>query len=663
MKCVLVLLAGFLAASAVNLPGVPVDFDLSDKVLSAIADDVAERFEEEYYTYLKTGVETPAFKQLTAQLAKSHSKKDIFTKDYPELDTRDSFFVCTLCRSVINVLARTIRDEDGELHGENSSATMKVIAMDVCRRLELQTEEVCEGLIDSHMPTAEYILRNSLIDSQSFCSLFMEFNFCNTGKNPAYNWTLKVDDKGTAMDGPKSDTPAPSASDIKICHFSDIHYDPFYEPGSLANCVEPLCCQRNKSTVEGTSDAAGYWGDYRDCDLPWHTFESALNHAAATEECDYIYQTGDVVDHMVWATSVEKNTGVLSKVANQFTKVFPKVPVYPCIGNHEPHPLNLFSPEDVPSEVNTKWLYEHLYNDWSKWLPKETKETILKGGYYTVSPKKGFRIIALNSNDCLTENFWLYYDGSNKIPQLQWFHDTLLAAEKAGEFVHILSHIPSGDGTCWSVWAREYNRCIARFHKTIAGIFNGHSHYDEFNVFYSEEGYATAVAWNGGSVTTASNKNPNYKIYHANAENYGVTSVLSYVFLLNEANKQPDKEPNWFLEVDFIKEFTKDLSPAGIDELLEKMSETPELMRTYWRYRVTLAEPRLTAGCDRYCLAATLCRAATTVNTQRERCEHLKKKLFIALDEEEKKDDGAATMSIVSLTSLLALVLAVRFGF
>jgi len=340
MRCLFILCCGILLASAVNLPGVPVDFDLDDKVLSAIADDVAERLEEEYMTYLKTGVETPAFKKLTTQLAKAHTKKDIFTKNLDDLETRDSFVVCTLCRSVINIMMRSVREEDGELNGENSAEIMKMIAMDVCRRLNLQTEEVCEGLIDSELPTVDYIMRNSDMDSHSFCSLFMGSSFCAKGKHPAYNWTLTVDSNAEDMTGSKSDTPRHSDKDIKICQFTDIHHDPLYEAGSLAACDEPMCCQRKKNEVEGTADAAGYWGDYRDCDLPWRSFESALDHAAKTEACDYIYQTGDVIDHMVWATSVKKNTDVLSKISNEFTKVFPKVPVYPCIGNHEPHPLN-----------------------------------------------------------------------------------------------------------------------------------------------------------------------------------------------------------------------------------------------------------------------------------------------------------------------------------
>ncbi|KAH8398701.1 hypothetical protein KR215_011863, partial [Drosophila sulfurigaster] len=632
MRCLLFIFScGLVLASALNLPGIPVDFDLDDKILSAISDDVAQRLEQEYITFFKTGVETPAFKQLTTQLAKAHSKKDIFTKNLPDLETRDSFVVCTLCRSIVNVFISTVRDEDGELNGENSAALMKTIAMDVCRRLELQTEEVCDGLITSELPAVDYILRNSVMDSHSFCSLFLGITFCDTAKAPNYNWTLTVDTNGEAMTGSKSDTPKHSDSDFKICQFTDIHHDPLYEPGSLATCDEPMCCQKVQSGVEGTSDAAGYWGDYRDCDLPWRSFESALDHAAKTEECTYIYQTGDVVDHMVWGTSVAKNREVLSKVSDQFAKVFPNVNVYPCIGNHEPHPLNNFSPEDVPDEVNTRWLYEHLYEDWSRWLPAETKETILKGGYYTVSPQTGFRIIALNSNGCYTDNFWLYHNGTDKIPQLEWFHDVLLAAEAAGEKVHVLTHIPSGDGTCWAVWARAYNRIITRFHKTISGIFNGHSHKDELAVHYSEEGHATAVAWNGGALTTYSYKNPNYRVYDVEPATFQVTNHRTYIFDLNEANKQPEQEPTWFLEYEFIKEFTDDLSPAGIDKLLDDFADNPELMRKYWRFRVTSAEPQVSGGCDRNCLAGSLCRAATTVNDQTSRCQELRERLFAAV--------------------------------
>ena len=182
---------------------------------------------------------------------------------------------------------------------------------------------------------------------------------------------------------------------------------------------------------------------------------------------------------------------------------------------------NSFGNEDVPEELGVNWLYEHLWENWQRWLPEEAKATVLKGGYYTVSPKKGFRIISLNNNDCYIYNWWIYLDGeATSKPQLDWLQKTLLAAEKAEEHVHILAHIPSGEADCWSVWAREYNRIIERYSHIIGGIFGGHTHKDEMNLHYSQNGYPMAIYWNGGSLTPYSFKNPNYRVYEVEPITY-----------------------------------------------------------------------------------------------------------------------------------------------
>ncbi|XP_067632981.1 sphingomyelin phosphodiesterase-like isoform X2 [Eurosta solidaginis] len=553
----------------------------------------------------------------------------------------DRFVACTACRATVNVLTRTLRENYKSEYDEIFKST----AMDICDRLHLQTPEVCSGMIDLYMPSAKYIIENSKADASTFCSLFMELNFCQV-KDVNYNWTLNVDGGGETVTAPKSEAPIKNGNELRILHLTDIHYDPLYEPGSLAECDEPQCCQRGGGSTE-SGKAAGYWGDYRGCDSPWHMIVDALKHIKNTHSyIDYIYQTGDVVDHMTWATSVEKNTNVLSKVNKLLAEVFPGVPVYSCVGNHEAHPVNLFSPDDVSKEVNTHWLYEHLYEDWSEWLPNDTKNTILAGGYYTVTPKPGFRVIALNNNDCLTENWWLFYDGTNKIPQLQWLHDTLLAAEKASEFVHILEHIQTGDETCWSVWSREFNRLVERFRYTISGIFNGHSHRDEMHLHYSSNGHAIGVTWNGGALTTSSSKNPNYRIYQLEHKTLQVVDSETWIFNLTEANAHGETQtPNWSKEYEFSAEFTTDLSPEGMDKLLDKMADNPKLLRKFWRYKVTSADPQLNRGCNRNCLLNTICRIAITVNNQKTRCEQLKAKLSISLANE------GTTSSITSSTT------------
>ena len=45
---------------------------------------------------------------------------------------------------------------------------------------------------------------------------------------------------------------------------------------------------------------------------------------------------------------------------------------------------------------------------------------------------------------------------------LVWLIEQLLAAEAAGEKVHILSHVPPGNAECLGAWGREYSRIISR---------------------------------------------------------------------------------------------------------------------------------------------------------------------------------------------------------
>ena len=56
----------------------------------------------------------------------------------------------------------------------------------------------------------------------------------------------------------------------------------------------------------------------------------------------------------------------------------------------------------------------------------------------------------------------------------------------SGHFqVHIIGHIPP-DGTL--LWFQfNYYRIVERFHDTIAAQFFGHTHHDEFRLFYHSE--------------------------------------------------------------------------------------------------------------------------------------------------------------------------------
>lgn len=52
-------------------------------------------------------------------------------------------------------------------------------------------------------------------------------------------------------------------------------------------------------------------------------------------QIDLIYHTGDMVDHGIWETSEAGNRRVIGRIFELFNQIFPNVPVYSTIGNHE----------------------------------------------------------------------------------------------------------------------------------------------------------------------------------------------------------------------------------------------------------------------------------------------------------------------------------------
>lgn len=150
----------------------------------------------------------------------------------------------------------------------------------------------------------------------------------------------------------------------------------------------------------------------------------------------------------------------------------------------------------------------------------------------------------------------------------------------------------------------EYIKIVNRFAHIISGQFYGHSHYDEFSIFYTTDNNPSKslnVAWNGGS-GIIDELNSNYRVYYVDGESYVFTETKihqegncnlcqknlqevidheTWIFNLTEANQAPDSSPNWFKEYSF-KEFYQipDLSPDTLSEMVTNkwMKEDNSLM-------------------------------------------------------------------------------------
>lgn len=66
-----------------------------------------------------------------------------------------------------------------------------------------------------------------------------------------------------------------------------------------------------------------------------------------------------------------------------------------------------------------------------------------------------------------------------------------------------------------------------RYETTITAQFFGHTHFDEFELFYDTEnlGRAVSVAYIGPSVTPYVNLNPGYRIYYIDGDHDHTTRV------------------------------------------------------------------------------------------------------------------------------------------
>ncbi|KXJ72006.1 hypothetical protein RP20_CCG019143 [Aedes albopictus] len=628
MRIVLVtLLVGLLVATGQGYQVKPRNYNQTIQQLQKDYVRVEEEFRREFQIWKQTGVKTPHFKEM---LEAWKFTEDQRRKELEDLPIQMEGTLCVLCRSVVGQLMDQRREGA-------SRADLFATAYELCTTLQIQEPDVCHGVIELNIDFFLYIFDSRpTVGADTVCAVVFQSSACTLTDPEFINWSVNVNPRSTPITGSKHFPNARGPNDIKVIHITDLHYDPLYLVGHNAVCNRPACCRSDQGIPDNVLERAGKWGDYRDCDSPWDAVDDVIDHVATNHpDAAYIYHTGDIIDHGVWETSIPHNVQSMNRVYNKLIEKFPNKPVFNIIGNHEAHPTNVFAPSTVTQQqFSMEWLYSYSADMWSNWLPQATQSTIRHGGYYTMLVRPGFRIVGLNNQDCYTFNWWILWKPDYLANQMQWLHDVLLQAEQNNEKVHILAHIPySSSGSTFRICQREFRRIVERFYDTISGQFNGHTHRDEFNVFYSRENPAHAinVAWNGGSTTAFSNINPNYIVYYVDPATYQVTDFESYIFNLTDANRFPDRRPEWFQLYSFAREFNMhNLSPREADTMVKRLG-TPagrNELRRYWEFKVKLGDPSLEAGCDDDCLLNHLCQVVVSEMGDDVKCDELRATFF-----------------------------------
>lgn len=324
---------------------------------------------------------------------------------------------CELC----NLLLPVAKD----LIAINQSSLMESIGVKICQTLHLADDAVCVGMINEYTPVLIEVFHHSPLTTHEICGV--AFNCVPQADIPALRWNVTFPPRSNRLS--VSSSSSSSAPTRSVLHLADLHIDSDYQPGSNANCGRPLCCR--EGTPKTGESGAGFWGDYRTCDLPPWTTESMLTYIVQNEaQIDWIYFTGDIAPHDVWQQTEKKDLDEISFTTRLLQQTFPTKKIYPCVGNHEAAPPDLFRPDDM------SWLYSNLARQWISQfqLDEHTNETILKGGYYTTIVGPGLRLISLNMNYCTANNYWLFINSTDPLGQLQWVIVAISLVERSSNF-------------------------------------------------------------------------------------------------------------------------------------------------------------------------------------------------------------------------------------
>lgn len=509
---------------------------------------------------------------------------------------------CEACKVIVKQL------QDQVAQQKTTDEFIKV-AIDICKTYKVEDDRVCDLVVPLYSEMVLSVLRGTVLDPHEVCGIVLG-DTCATPFYPSNTWNITISDIPKPPVKPRT-LPKPGFPTVRVLHLTDIHVDIEYREGADAECGEPLCCRAfDINPAPNASRAAGRWGDYRHCDMPLGTLESLFQHLSFinADQFDYVIFTGDIPAHDVWNQTQIAQLTNLQRLSGLFRKYLPNTPVYVAMGNHESVPCNSFPTDETSPDESMAWLYSAVLQAWGYWLPTSTYQTIMRGGFYTFSPFPGFRIVSLNSNYGASLNWWLFLNDTDPQGQLQWLADVLQDAEDKGEKVQILSHFPPGETLKAFSW--NYYRLVNRYESTIVGQFHGHTHKDEFQVFYDlqNRSRAVGVSYIGGSVTPYSELNSAYRIYTLDGNYPGssweVLDYTHYYFDLAKANKG--------LATSWRKEYSpkegyqmKNLYPEEWDRLIYRMRDNDTLFQMYntFYYKSSGLSPCTDWGCklDKLC--------------------------------------------------------------
>ncbi|KAE8146502.1 Metallo-dependent phosphatase-like protein [Aspergillus avenaceus] len=424
----------------------------------------------------------------------------------------------------------------------------------LCKKFKFQTNESCEEKYTESVLGATWTQILAYADVQGLDGDYI----CN-----ALNSTFCSQPNASPLDvtdlfpKPKPANPVvpePSGERIKVLHLSDIHLDPRYSVDSEANCTKGMCCRTNLFNADSPDQIivpASAYGYFK-CDTPYDLGLAALEAIGPLTGTSknknplaFTLYTGDIASHDSPSTQIDRayieytETSVYGML-----KQYLSGPVFAALGNHDTSPENIESPHTLPGPLGQQqsWNYDHLADLWRHegWIDEDAvQDAKLHYGAYSIKTHHGLRIITFNTDFWYKSNYLNLINTTNPDNSgvFSWMISELQEAEDRGERVWIVGHVLSGwDGSNPLPNPTDlFYQIVDRYSPhVIANIFFGHTHEDQFMVYYANNGTvrdattALTTGWIGPSITPLTNLNSGFRMYEVDAGDFNIYEAYTF---------------------------------------------------------------------------------------------------------------------------------------
>jgi sphingomyelin phosphodiesterase acid-like 3 len=300
------------------------------------------------------------------------------------------------------------------------------------------------------------------------------------------------------------------SSDFPVLAFSDVHFNPLYDPTLVSELDAADHTQWDaifKKSLLTTPSLAG-----ADTNYPLFTRALASLHQNLGSS-PFVLYTGDLLGHGISyyyplysgnsdVTAMQKFTDkAVAFITQQIRAALGDIPVFFAVGNCDSY--TGYGPDSVFLGNTADSYYAQLLNGS---IDHQTfTASFTAGGYYVAEPK-GTKVMVIGLNTIQFSPLVQNSDGSeNNATQvdaeLAWFDTKLASAKAAGKKVWLLMHAPPGadEGStaktvsanghlaaATMMWEPNYQasfmKIVAKYPGVIAMTLAGHTHMDEFRI-------------------------------------------------------------------------------------------------------------------------------------------------------------------------------------